>query len=75
METCCNIIYYWNIYQNGQLISTHGTEGMSAVDKDKLVYELVLPRMDNVEGLTLVPEYSKSGEHLDEAISIERIVK
>lgn len=47
---------------------------MSAAEEG-LVYELVLPRMDNVEGLTLVPEYSKSGEHPDEAISIEKIVK
>ena len=70
-----DIINSWNLYQNGQLISTHGTEGMSAVDKEGMVYELVLPRMDNVEGLTLVPEYSKSGEHPDEAISIEKIVK
>ena len=46
---------------------------MSAAEEG-LVYELVLPRMDNVEGLTLVPEYSKSGEHADEAISIEKIV-
>ena len=69
-----DIIFSWNLYQNGQLISTHGTEGMSAAEEG-LVYELVLPRMDNVEGLTLVPEYSKSGEHADEAISIEKIVK
>ena len=45
---------------------------MSAAEEG-LVYELVLPRMDNVEGLTLVPEYSKSGEHPDEAISIEKL--
>ena len=69
-----DIIFSWNLYQNGQLISTHGTEGMSAAEEG-LVYELVLPRMDNVEGLTLVPEYSKSGEHPDEAISIGKIVK
>ena len=70
-----DIINSWNLYQNGQLINAHGTEGMSAVDKEGMVYELVLPRMDNVEGLTLVPEYSKSGEHPDEAISIGKIVK
>ncbi len=70
-----DIIYSWNLYQNGQLINTHGTEGMRAVGKEGLVYELILPRIDNVEGLTLVPEYSKSGEHLDEAINIEKIVK
>ena len=70
-----DIIDSWNLYQNGQLISTHGTEGMRAVENEGLIYELVLPRMDNVEGLTLVPEYGKSGEHQDEAISIEKIVK
>ena len=70
-----DIINSWNLYQNGQLINTHGTEEMRAVDKEGMVYELVLPRMDNVEGLTLVPEYSKSGEHPDEAISIEKNVK
>ncbi len=69
-----DIINSWNLYQNGQLINAHGTEGMSAAEEG-LVYELVLPRMDNVEGLTLVPEYSKSGEHPDEAISIGKIVK
>ena len=70
-----DIINSWNLYQNGQLINAQGTEGMSAVDKEGMVYELVLPHMDNVEGLTLVPEYSKSGEHPDEAISIGKIVK
>ena len=70
-----DIIDSWNLYQNGQRISTHGTEEIGAVDKEGLFYELVFPRMDNVEGLTLVPEYSKSGEHPDEAISIEKIVK
>jgi hypothetical protein len=70
-----DIIDSWNLYQNGKRISTHGTEEIGAVDKEGLFYDLVFPRMDNVEGLTLVPEYSKSGEHPDEAISIEKIVK
>ena len=70
-----DIIGAWNLYQNGHLVSTHGTAGMGAIENVGLVYDLVLPRMENTEGLTLVPEYGKSGEHPDEAITIELIVK
>ncbi len=40
-----------------------------------LIFEQLYSHMEILEGLSLVPVYSQSGEHLDEAIRIEQIIK
>ena len=44
-------------------------------DHQTLEFTVMFNRLDNLEDLMLIPVYSQSGEHLDEAIRIERIVK
>ena len=71
--TGADMINAWNLYQNGVRISSDGTEGISCADETTLVYYLQYPRMNSLDGLTLVPEYARSGEHMDEALTIQTI--
>ena len=71
--TGADMINAWNLYQNGVRISSDGTEGISCADETTLVYYLLYPRMNSLDGLTLVPEYARSGEHMDEALTIQTI--
>lgn len=68
-----DVIDVWNLYQNGQLVSAQGTEGINCADETTIVYDMLYPHMDNLDGLTLVPEYTRSGEHMDEALTIQAI--
>lgn len=71
--TGADMINAWNLYQNGVRISSDGTERISCADETTLVYYLLYPRMNSLDGLTLVPEYARSGEHMDEALTIQTI--
>ena len=53
----------------------YGTEGIRVENEQTLVFTLMFNRVNKLEHLTLVPVYSQTGEHLDEAIGIEQIVK
>ena len=68
-----DMILSWNLYQNGVLVSNKGDEGVRCVDETTLEYQLLYPHMTNLDGLTLVPEYTRSGEHMDEALMIQTI--
>ena len=68
-----DVIWDWHLYQNGQLVAEYGADGCGPAGENRLVYELLYPRMESLDGLTLVPWYSDSGEHPDEAIRLERI--
>ena len=65
----------WKLYQNGTAVAGYGTEGIRVENEQTLVFTLMFNRVEKPDGLTLVPVYSQSGEHLDEAINIEQIVK
>ena len=67
------MILSWNLYQNGQLISTKCTESVEVADEHTLVYHLLSPRMGSTEGLALVPVYAQSGEHADEMLTVQGI--
>lgn len=68
-----DMILSWNLYQNGQLISTKCTERVESVNETTLVYHLLCPRMGSLDGLSLVPVYAQSGEHADEILTVQGI--
>ncbi|MBR3743275.1 MAG: DUF4179 domain-containing protein [Clostridia bacterium] len=65
----------WKLYQNGTPVEGYGTEGIRVMDQQTLVFTLMFNRVDKLENLTLVPVYSQTGEHPNEAIPIERIAE
>ena len=69
-ELDVDMIGSWNLYQNGQLVSESGTESIHMPDTGTISFEQLYPHMANLDGLTLVPVYSQSGEHLEEAIPL-----
>ena len=74
-EENLDIIMSWNLYQNGKPVSRTGVQSIRTEGTERMVFDLLYPHMDELEGLTLVPEYSRSGEHPEEAIMMERIVQ
>lgn len=74
-EQHLDVICDWKLYQNGTPVEGYGTEGIRVENEQKLVFTLMFNRVNKLEHLTLVPVYSQTGEHLDEAIGIEQIVK
>ena len=73
-EENLDMIETWNLYQNGVLISKEGTQSIQTEGTQEVFFEQRYPHMESMEGLSLVPVYSQSGEHADEAIRIEQIV-
>lgn len=69
-STGTDVIACWNLYQNGEPVSVD-LYGASEVLTDGLVFSVMFPAMDDLTGLTLVPEYSEAGEKPDEAIVLE----
>ena len=69
-ETGTDVIACWNLYQNGELVSCD-LSGASEVLTDGVVFSVMFPYMEDLSGLTLVPEYSAGGEKPDEAIPLE----
>lgn len=69
-ETGTDVISCWNLYQNGELIS-YDLFGASEVLTDGVAFSVMFPFMEDLSGLTLVPEYSDAGEKMDEAIILE----
>ena len=66
-ETGTDVIVFWNLYQNGELVSPD-LFGASEALEDGVVFSVMFPRMEDLSGLTLVPEYSEAGEKPEEAI-------
>ena len=71
-STGTDVISCWNLYQNGELVSCD-LYGESAVNEDDVTFAVMFPFMEDVSGLTLVPEYSDAGEKPDEAIALEQM--
>ena len=61
----------WILYQDGEPVSGD-LYGACFVDgTEEVVFELMFPLMDDLHGLSLVPEYSASGEKPEEAVPLE----
>ena len=65
-----DLILGWNLYQDGQRICAAGEQEVFAARTGKILFELRYPLAEGVNGLTLVPEYEKSGEHPEEAVAM-----
>ena len=74
-ETCTDVISCWNLYQNGVLVSADLYGASEVIGTDEIVFEVLFPRMDDLNGLSLVPEYSEGGEKPDEAITLEPVIQ
>ena len=70
-ETGTDVIASWNLYQNGELVSYDLFGAASVIDTEGVLFEVMFPYMEDLSGLTLVPEYSEAGEKADEAIVLE----
>ena len=68
-ESGTDVILCWNLYQNGELLSSD-LYGASRVDETKgeVIFEVMYPLVDNPANLSLVPEYAQAGENPAEAI-------
>ena len=69
-ETGTDVIACWNLYQNGELVSCD-LFGASEVLTDGMAFSVMFPYMEDLSGLSLVPEYSSGGEKYNEAIPLE----
>ena len=67
-----DVIETWNLYQNDTLISKEGTQSIQIEGTQEIFFEQRYPHMESIKGLSLVPVFSRSGEHTDEAICIEK---
>lgn len=65
-----DLILGWNLYRNGQRICAAGEQEVFAAGTGTILFELRYPLAEGIDGLTLVPEYEKSGEHPEEAVAI-----
>ena len=71
-ETETDVIVCWNLYQNGELVS-YDLSGVSEVLEDGVVFSVMFPYMEDLSGLTLVPEFSEAGEKPEEAIPLSPV--
>ena len=65
-----DVISCWNLYQNGIQVAYDLYGASSVLDSGEILFEVVFPRPDDVNGLSLVPEYLEAGEKPDEAIAL-----
>lgn len=74
-ETGTDVISCWNLYQNGEPVSADLYGASEIIGTDEVVFEVMFPHMDDINGLILVPEYSEGGEKQDEAIALEFVIQ
>ena len=65
-----DLILGWNLYRHGQPVCAAGEQEVFAGGTGTVYYELRYPLAEGPDGLTLVPEYEKSGEHPEEAVAM-----
>ena len=69
-EDPTDIIMGWVLYRGETFLADDVTWSIDTEGGDTLVFGLVLPRMDSLEGLRLVPEYGDGGPKVEEAFGI-----
>ena len=70
-ETGTDVIVSWNLYQHGEPVSTDLFGETAVTGMEDLTFAVMYPFMEDLSGLTLVPEYAGAGEKPDEAIALE----
>ena len=69
-EDPTDIIMGWVLYRGDTFVMDDVTWSIGTEGGDTLVFGLVLPRMDSLEGLRLVPEYGDGGPKVEEAFGL-----
>ena len=69
-EDPTDIIMGWVLYRGETFVADDITWSIDTEGGDTLVFGLVLPRMDSLEGLRLVPEYGEGGPKVEEAFGL-----
>lgn len=70
-EIDTDLVLYWSLYRHGQPLDVYGENRVYLEENDEVLYEMQFPLMEDISGLSLVPEYARTGAHTDEAIVIE----
>lgn len=70
-----DMITNWNLYQNGDLVGASGVQEIVVADEQTLVFTLLYPAVPDAGNLALVPVYSLSGEHPEEALAVSSITE
>ena len=65
-----DVIWDWYVYREDILITDNAVQAVYGECTTEPEYELLFPKMENTNGLKLVPVYRKTGAHPDEAIPI-----
>lgn len=65
-----DFIWDWAVYRGDDLVSENAVQAISGEGSAEVDFELRLPKLSDTSGLKLVPVYTKTGAHPDEAILI-----
>lgn len=63
-----DVIWDWYVYKRDTLVTENAVQAVSGEGSTSVEFELLIPKMDDTDGLKLVPVYRKTGAHPDEAI-------
>jgi len=69
--TGTDVIACWNLYRNGEFVSGDLFGASEVNGTEEVIFAVMFPFMEDLSGLTLVPEYSEAGEKTDEALVLE----
>lgn len=72
-ETGTDVIACWNLYQNGEFVAADLFGEVAVNGTEEVACAVMFPCLEDLAGLTLVPEYSEGGEKPEEAITLELI--
>lgn len=73
-EEGMDMIVNWKLYRGDTLIDENATESIWSAQDDLVCFGLLSPAPVDATGLRLVPEYSQSGERMEEAIELHPVI-
>lgn len=73
-ETNLDLIVGWTLCQDYLVVGRNGVQGIYANGGDTVIFDLLYTRPEKTKALMLVPVYSKSGEHANEAIMLDPVI-
>lgn len=74
-DTGMDVIACWNLYQNGEEVAVDLYGASQVIGAEEVFFEVMFPFMEDLNGLSLVPEYSEAGEKPEEAIVLEPVIQ
>ena len=70
--TGTDAVVFWVLYQNGEPVSDD-LYGANDVFEDDVTFSVMFPAMEDLSGLSIVPEYGDAGVKPEEAIVLEAV--